>query len=170
MPDQGEEELFPEIAKQDLEEKINEVLLKVQPGFKLLPEDEKHKATHTLSVSLQRTIRHSYRGPLPRPEDLEKYSKVIPNGADRIMIMAEKQQDHRMALESKVIGEQQFQSKLGQWFGFIIGLVVVIGGVGCVVSGHEIAGLIFSGTGLTGLVSVFVIGKKSQVKTPKEKN
>jgi len=44
MPDQGEEELFPEIAKQDLEEKINEVLLKVQPGFKLLPEDEKHKS------------------------------------------------------------------------------------------------------------------------------
>lgn len=34
--------------------------------------------------------------------------------------MAEKQQEHRMTLETKVVGSQTVQSKRGQVFGFII--------------------------------------------------
>src|SRR3954471_19352404 len=38
-------------------------------------------------------------GPLPDPADLAAYNAVIPNGADRIMKMAEAQSTHRMELE-----------------------------------------------------------------------
>lgn len=31
----------------------------------------------------------SFQGPIPPPQLLEQYSKVIPNGAERIMAMAE---------------------------------------------------------------------------------
>ena len=45
----------------------------------------------------------SFQGPIPPPQLLEQYSKVIPNGAERIMAMAESQLQHRQSLESAVV-------------------------------------------------------------------
>ena len=50
---------------------------------------------------------------------------AMPERADeqvfyQILKMAEKQQEHRMTLETKVVGSQTLQSKRGQVFGFII--------------------------------------------------
>ena len=36
-----------------------------------------------------------WSGPLPSPESLAKYNAVIPNAAERIMAMAEKEMEHR---------------------------------------------------------------------------
>lgn len=57
-----------------------------------LPEEKKAEFGLRM-ISFSRT--HS--GPLPPAEDMEKYNKVIPNGADRIMIMAEKNNDDFIA-------------------------------------------------------------------------
>ena len=40
-----------------------------------------------------------WSGPLPSPADLEKFNQIIPNGADRIVAMTEKEQDHRIEYE-----------------------------------------------------------------------
>lgn len=104
----------------------------------------------------------SHSGPLPDGDTLIKYDSVIPNGADRIMKMAERQQEHRMDIESKVIAGQVKQSKLGQIFGLIIGIV----GIGCgtflAYSGAKTVGGIIAGGTVISLVSVFVIGKRNQ--------
>lgn len=81
------------------------------------------------------------------------------------MIMAEKQQEHRLALEKTAITKQLSLSKQGQIFGLLIGLAAIIGGVVCILNGHEWPGAFLGGGGLTGLVSVFVIGRKRQEKT-----
>ena len=36
-----------------------------------------------------------WSGPLPSPDALERYNAVLPNAAERIMIMAEKEMEHR---------------------------------------------------------------------------
>lgn len=104
----------------------------------------------------------SHSGPLPDAETLIQYNSVIPEGADRIMRMAEKQQEHRMNLENSVISSQSKQSNLGQWFGLIIGLV----GIGCgtflAYCGETTVGGIIAGGTVVSLVSVFVIGKRTQ--------
>jgi uncharacterized membrane protein len=41
-----------------------------------------------------------HSGPLPPPEDLAKYNMIVPDAAERILRMAEKQQAHRMELET----------------------------------------------------------------------
>lgn len=64
----------------------------------------------------------THSGYLPDPLSLSAYDELIPNGADRIMKMAEKQQEHRMKIESTAIGRQTFQSSIGQFFGFFMGL------------------------------------------------
>ncbi|MBC8182970.1 DUF2335 domain-containing protein [candidate division KSB1 bacterium] len=66
---------------------------------------------------------YSYIGIIPPPDDLREYDKIIPRGADRIMIQAEQQSAHRIELEKRAINSQISQSRTGQWMAFIIALV-----------------------------------------------
>jgi uncharacterized membrane protein len=45
----------------------------------------------------------TFSGPLPPPEILTKYNEAIPNGAERIMAMAERQAAHRQNIELRVV-------------------------------------------------------------------
>jgi len=89
---------------------------------------------------------------------------VVKDGALRIITMAEKQSDHRIQLENHAIKEELKQSRLGQFFGFILGLVGM--GLATILAlyGHETIAGIFGTTTIIGLVTVFVIGKKIQQK------
>lgn len=44
----------------------------------------------------------SWVGPLPPPEALEKFNVITPNGAERIIRMAEIEQQHRITTESAI--------------------------------------------------------------------
>lgn len=165
----------PKLPNENDLKKIEQQLIKANPNlFKGVPEQKKIEILRVFSMSLsveqiiERKIT-AHHGPLPQWEDLERYGQIIPNGADRIMSMAERQQQHRMSLETKAIGEQLSQSKLGQVFGLIIGLTAIVGGVLCIMQGHEWSGAFLGGGGLTGLVSVFVLGRKKQSKSLEDK-
>ncbi|PHS68398.1 MAG: hypothetical protein COB12_00650 [Flavobacterium sp.] len=109
------------------------------------------------SVTLVQQKMHS--GPIPDAESLAQYNEIIPDGANRIMSMAENQQAHRIELENKVTTEQLNQSGKGQWFGFTLGIAGLAGGVYLGVNGFEIVGSIIGGGTVVSLVSVFVAGK-----------
>lgn len=158
--------------------KIEQELVKTNPNlFEGIPNNKKTEILKTFSLSTSLSVEQiverkftAHQGPLPQWEDLEKYDQIIPNGADRIMLMAEKQQDHRMKLETTAITEQLSQSKRGQLFGLLIGITAITGGVACILLGHEWSGAFLGGGGLTGLVSVFVIGKRKQAKSLEDKS
>ena len=101
---------------------------------------------------------------MPPPEVLVQYNQTVPDAAERIITMAESQSRHRQELESKVIESDIKNSRLGLHYGLIIGLAAVIGGTICITSGYEVGGSIIGGTGLTGLVGVFVYGSRSKRK------
>ncbi len=42
-----------------------------------------------------------WQGPLPPPAALEHFDRIIPNGAERIMVMCEKEQDGRLTNERR---------------------------------------------------------------------
>lgn len=150
--------------------KEEELRRKLAPLLELVQEDKRSGVLEGLVLSVTTITQRYHSGPLPSPEQLEEYAKLIPNGADRIMNMAEKQMEHRQNLENNVISSQLKQSRLGQWLGFAIGVITITCGAGCVLLDHDIAGLILGGAGLTGLVSVFVIGKKQQRDDLEEKH
>lgn len=103
-----------------------------------------------------------HQGPLPAPEQLEAYNQLIPNGAERIMAMAEKQLQHRIEIEKIVVSSQQIQSSRGQIFGLAIGVLGIISGTVLAMFGHEVVGSIIAGSTVVTLVSVFVIGRRGQ--------
>lgn len=111
----------------------------------------------------------SYQGILPHPEHLAKLNEIIPNGADRILILTENQSNHRINIESKVISSQIRQSATGQWMAFA--LVIMAFGLTYLlaISGHDVVAGTIAGTTIVGLAATFLYGKLGQKKELKEK-
>lgn len=142
---------------------LEQELLSVNPRiFDGIKKDKKEEILRSFSITLIQEKSHSR--PLPDAETLIQYNSVIPNGADRIMSMAEKQQNHRISIETQVIISQNKQSGLGQVFGLIIGLFGISCGTFLAYSGEPTVGGIIAGGTVVSLVSVFVIGKTRQKK------
>jgi uncharacterized membrane protein len=100
--------------------------------------------------------------PLPDPSELAAYNQVIPNGADRIMKMAEAQSSHRISIEKIVVTSQQNQAFFGQVCGLVIGLSGLAMATYSAVRGQPWFGGTIGGTTLIGLVSAFLYSRHSQ--------
>lgn len=125
-----------------------------------------HSLTHQ---EIRGIIRQEYSGPLPPPDAIQKYDEIIPNGAERIMAMAEKQSEHRQQLEKKALDTDSRNSLLGVIFAFILGLLTIVAGVIVILTGHSWPGTILGSAGLVGLVSVFIYGTRERRKERENK-
>lgn len=112
--------------------------------------------------------RKEVSGPIPPPEDLDKYEKVLPGAAERIMAMAEEQGRHRRRLENKVIGMESRNSLLGIIIGGIIGAGAVGGGICGMLKGHPLSGAGISTGALASLVGVFIYGTRLKISKQKQ--
>jgi uncharacterized membrane protein len=90
------------------------------------------------SLAITATRTESFSGPIPPPDLLAKYNDALPNGADRIVSMAEKQQDHRISMEKFMAHEMTSRSKTGLYLGFVLALVIISGGIFLIYSGKNI--------------------------------
>jgi uncharacterized membrane protein len=109
-----------------------------------------------------RLTQASFQGPLPPPTTLEKYNDIIPNGAERIMKMAEDQSKHRQDIEKKAISSDITNSRLGLIFGLTIGLGGILSGTYCIINGYPKSGTVLFGSTIGSLVGTFVYGSKSR--------
>lgn len=142
---------------------ISQLPEELEPVLQDLPEPKRSEIIKAIiGISIKRSSLFS--GPIPPPEILKGYNEIIRDGAERIFEMAEKQSNHRITLEAEVIKEELRQSSRGQIFGFILGFVGLGLATALAILGHEAIAGIFGTTTLIGLVTVFVIGKKSQGK------
>ena len=112
----------------------------------------------------------SFSGPLPPPAMLAQYNDTVPNGAERIMAMAEKQQTHRHGLEAEVVRGNITDQRLGLVLGFIVMMSVAGAGTWCVVHGKDTAGLAALLGSVGGPVVAFIYGRKKQSDERKEKS
>lgn len=124
----------------------------------LLKDESPEVRTHVLQVISE--VRTMYSGPLPRPEDLERYERIHPGLADRIMTMAEQQQKHRHECESEIIHKNLGISVKGQFIGAFIALVCIAAAVYLSISGHDTVAGIIGGATLIGAIIVFVLNKE----------
>ena len=111
-----------------------------------------------------------FSGPIPPPNLLARYNEVVPNGAERIMAMAERQSSHREGLEKQVLAGNLDSQKQGNNRAFILSLVIVLGGIYLMATGKSGWGFAAIITSLTSLVSVFAIAKREQRKERIEKS
>lgn len=81
------------------ERKVTDAPVDLNAVLESLPEDKRDVIMSAMYAIEQK----SYSGPLPAPEDFAEYEKILPGSTDRILKMAEKQVDHRISSDNKII-------------------------------------------------------------------
>jgi uncharacterized membrane protein len=112
----------------------------------------------------------SYSGPLPPAEQVRAYEEVLPGSADRILSMAERQQEHRLSLERVTVVEAAQRSRWGLRLGFAIAVLVIGVGAAGIFTGHALAGFAVIIAQAAILAGVFVYGRVEQRKERVEKD
>lgn len=111
----------------------------------------------------------TYSSPLPPPEVLQKYKQIDPELINKITDMTEVQATHRRQLESRSLNEgirhtkrRDLEANIGQACGFIIAVMGIIAGAYVALQGQQVAGGILGLAGISGIVAVFVNGRKKE--------
>jgi uncharacterized membrane protein len=100
---------------------------------------------------------------------MARFNDVIPNGADRIVVMAEKQQAHRHDLESAVVKGNVHAQALGQLYAFLLSLVTILGGIWLIGHDKTVSGLVAIIGALATLAGVFVYARVEQAREREQK-
>ncbi|MDC9594984.1 DUF2335 domain-containing protein [Xenorhabdus sp. IM139775] len=100
----------------------------------------------------------------PSPEILKSYESILPGYAERVFALREKEQIFQHEKQNKALDGLINRDKRGQWMGFFITIFILIVATVFAFKGE----ILFAGTLITidlvGLVSVFVIGRKLNIK------
>jgi len=80
-------------------------------------------------------------GPLPQPEELQKYKSLYPGVTKLLFDNYVAQTSHRMELENTVIHADNKRANTGQTMAFILGLLGIISGSILTYLGKNIGGL-----------------------------
>lgn len=126
------------------------------------------KANNSSLNKSEQVLIQQYKGQIPHSSELAKYEQILPGSADRILKMAEKNQEIecRFRIEQQRIEKRD--SLIGAMAIFIIIMALIIGGIvmlmnissdGIVSIGQLLSGI---GTLLAGIVAIYkmLIGKK----------
>lgn len=142
----------------DLIEGIVTGEVKAEELQEMPPEIIKEKLIQSSSYVVQ----HS--GPLPYPSVLRGYEDILPGAAERIIQMAEKEQEHRFEIDEKCQHTDSRDSLLGILGAIIMGLACLGAGVliAKVSSGATgaVFGAILGASGIAAIVGTFLRGTK----------
>lgn len=102
-----------------------------------------------------------YSGPIPLPDHLEQYDKIVTGAAERILAMAEADAEHQRAMERDALAAQKREVFGGQWFAFGVtlcafGTAIVFGAMG-----YPTQAAAFAGTTVVSLAVAFITGRRS---------
>lgn len=116
------------------------------------------------------TSEQHFQGPVPPPSLLAGYDEIVPGAADRIISMTEKQLEHRLNIENKVIESKIKDSKLGMILGFFVATFVIAVGGMAIYMGKDLLGASAIITVIAGLVGTFVYATNSNKKEREDKD
>ena len=119
---------------------------------------ESNQSVEITSVSRRIT----WRAPIPQPDAMERYDRLLPGAAERILRRWEKQSDHRMYVEKTRVESDSRRSDVGLIFAFILSLLIISLGAYAVIWGNPWVGVAVIGINIAGLAGVFVYGTNSR--------
>ena len=107
----------------------------------------------------------AFSGPLPSPSMYQQYEAVLEGSegsAERILSMAEKEQQHRIDWESKALKAASGETVRGQWLGFVVVIICLGSMVYLSAHGHQWVAAVITGSCAVGLVGRFLQGRSSE--------
>lgn len=96
-----------------------------------------------------------YSGPLPTPSAFAQYDKALPGAAERILRMAEQEQDHRHEMDNKRFKMNSRDSLIGILSGLGLGVVALVAGVIVAINVPSVGGTVLAGIfGISGVGTI----------------
>lgn len=139
---------------------------KTDPKIHFIDDDQEIQIIK--KVVRQEILARSYSGPIPPAEEFEKYEKALPGAGDRILKLAEKEQENRHLMISRGFKAELTTTVLGQVFAFILGMSGILCGLYLVSEGKQLAGFSAFITALAAIVAAFIYTPKNE--KPKAEN
>lgn len=150
-----EETGLDEEVQAELETDLKNIVVAAEHGDK--------EAAKSAALHLVHTTRASFSGPLPPPAMLEHYQRIIPNAAERIFALTEKQANHRQQLEIRELeATERLQHRAldlqarGQHYGLAIAITGMGVAAWALYLGHGAAATVIGGTALATIVGAFL--------------
>jgi uncharacterized membrane protein len=147
----------PDELRAEIARKIGPSLSNIDPQTKQLIVER------TLEVAVQ------FSGPIPPGPLLREYDVVVPGSADRIIAMAEREQEHQHAMERAASKNPFVLEMVGLVLGATVTCVGLALGAYCIVKGFTLAGLSLFGATLGTIVITLVNGRGNGNVSPKGK-
>lgn len=142
------------------------------PDQEVVAEGEPPDEQHPAAISIRASAAASFSGPLPPPRLLKEYEEASPGSADRIIRMAETEETHRQAIETRAleatiadVEKDRSLSRLSLIFGALLVALVVAAGCVVAIAGHPTQGMILCAATVVSLASVFVLGRRDREST-----
>lgn len=106
-----------------------------------------------------------WSGPIPSPDALEKYEKVIPGSANRLLQLAEKEQAHRHSMDRESLSTKARDVRRGQYLGAGIGVLAVGGAIG-IASVAPVVAVALVGVPVASIINAIINARSSAKKQP----
>lgn len=104
-------------------------------------------------------VSKSHSGPIPSAEELEHLERVLPGLANRVVSMAEKEQNMRHGTTDKIITKEFSLRSVGQWLA-ILALILLLTTVAYIAFLGDTKSAAWLGAAtIAAVVSVFVTGR-----------
>jgi len=130
---------------------------------KPVPQPSDPKAENLLQIIRREiSLSSTFRGPLPPPDILARYNDAVPDGAERIIALAERQAEHRSALETRVVDADIKRANWGLVAAFVVALAFLLVSYLLIDGGNAAAGVFLGTVDLAGLVGAFIYGTVSR--------
>ncbi len=112
------------------------------------------------------------QGPIPDPDTLSRYDRLLPGTADRIIKMAETEGQHRREMEGQLVvadiadrKADRAEARVGQLLAFGIASFAIGCSVLVTLYDHPVPGSIIGGGTIVSLVGLFIYGRTAQRQT-----
>ena len=117
----------------------------------------KSKKESNVSVQTVATLNHvAWRGPIPPPEVMQAYNKLVPNSAERILKMAEDNSRHKIELEKRQQDDKYKTVTLGQHYALIFILVFFATAIIGLFLGYPFTSGVIGSVGIASIVSALI--------------
>lgn len=155
VPRNEESLKLPENVKQP--DFVQEIERQIGP---LVNQSQKEMIISRVVMAVQAS--EQFSGPIAHPRHLREYEDILPGAANRIITMAENEQNHNREMEKAIVDAQIHDQGRGMRYGMValgldLGLATFSGTYG---ENNVLAGLLL-GAGVLGVIGSFIRGRYS---------
>ncbi|MCC2612643.1 DUF2335 domain-containing protein [Neorhizobium petrolearium] len=124
----------------------------------LVPSGARGQVVSTVMMMMS----EQFSGPIAHPRHLREYEEILPGSAERIIQMAERQQQHNIDMESRIVSAQVADQKRGMRYGMAALVVDIAAAAGVGMYGNNVLAGMILGVGVAGVVAAFIKGRHSK--------